>query len=128
VQSISRIPVRTQYLFMDDSQIISEIKDLIEQIAYAETQLDQRLQWLEKQIRLCLGSIQSRGSVTEAEDIFDSLSIYQGVLSTIVFKHKYPISDELRSFVSRFDRIDDNDVRSEVMKSAKAGDFTNETK
>ncbi len=108
---------------MADEKMISEIKELVEQINYAATQLDQRLLWLGKEIRLKLSSLEGCKSVADAQNIFDSLSEYQYLLSTIAFKHNYPLPNELRGFVKRFERLDDDDLRNEILKMAKAGQF-----
>ncbi len=112
-----------QSSLMTNNATMKEIMELVSGIKLQEKQLDAKLRFLEDEIRKLINSIKSYSSVEEATEIFTILGDYQESLSVLVFKIGYTVSENLRTFVKDFDRVDDLDLRSYIFSKIKTNEY-----
>ena len=99
-------------------QIMTENIELLDR---ASTGIRQCLSAYEKRSSELIAEISKCGSVSDAEQNFDSLFEIQGRLATLLFKYRFDIGSKLETLTREFDRLHDPYIREYWFGKFKEG-------
>jgi hypothetical protein len=60
----------------------------------------------------------SEASLDNSNDIIEALDLLQGVIMTARAQYEIPVNRDLYSFAQRYDRLDDEEIRTRLYKEA----------
>ncbi len=106
---------------MDFSIVDEVLSENIELLDRASTGIRQCLPTYEKRCSKLIAEIGQCGSVSDAEQNFDSLFEIQGRLATLLFKYRFDIGPRLETLTREFDRLYDPYIREYWFGKFKEG-------